>query len=79
MVFESDVFMVQTGLFCVETIENRFFAIHFYDLLNGDPGGYKGWQGVTKGYEGWQGVTGGYKGWQRVTGGHKGVQKPFLI
>ena len=42
VVFESDVFMVQTGLFCIETIENRFFTIHFYDLLNGDPGGYKG-------------------------------------
>ena len=66
-VFESDVFMVQTGLFLISNVENRFFAIHFYDLLNGDTGGYKGLRRVTRGYKGLQGVTKGYNGLQEVT------------
>ena len=42
--FETDVFIVQKGLFPIANVENRFFTIYFHDLL----GGYKGLQGVTK-------------------------------
>ena len=45
--------------YCSENLVfyNRFFSIHFHDLLYGDTGGYTG-------YKGFQGVIGGYKGLQ---------------
>ena len=86
-VFESDVFVVQKGLFAIQNVENRFFTIYFtiYDMgIQGVTRGYRGleevtmrykWlQGVTSGYKGLQGVTRGYKGLQQVTGGDKGLQ-----
>ena len=49
-VFETDVFIVQKGFFSMQNVGNRFFTIHFYDLLHGDRVGYKGLQGITKEY-----------------------------
>ena len=73
-VFETDVFVVQTGLFAMYNVKNRFFTIYFRDLWHGNTGGYKGLLGVTRGYKGLQGVTGGYKALQGVTGGDKGLK-----
>ena len=64
-VFETDVFVVQTGFFAIQKVKNRFslFIFTIYDM---------GIQGVTSGYRRLQGVTGGYNGLQEVTGGYKG-------
>ena len=60
-VFETDVFVVQKGLFVIQNVENRFFTIYFHDLSHGITGGYKELHGVNRGYRGLQEVTGGYK------------------
>ena len=77
MVFKTDVFVVQKGLFATLNVQNRFFTIYFHDLWHETTGGYKGLQGiqgVTGGYKGLQGVTGGYKGLQGVTESDKGLK-----
>ena len=76
-VFETDVFLVQKGLFAIQNVENRFFTIYFpiYDMgIRGVTRDDRGLQGVTGGYKGFQEVTGGYKGLQGATGGDKGLQ-----
>ena len=64
-VFETDVFVVQKGLFAIENVENRFSPIIFtiYDM---------GIQGITRGYNGLLGVTRGDKGLQGVTRSDRG-------
>ena len=52
-VFETDVFVVQKGLFAIINVENRFFN----DLF---------WRSMTWEYRGLQGVTRGYRGLQRI-------------
>ena len=75
-VFESDVSVVQKGLFAIYNVKNRFSLLIFtiYDM--GIPGvtrGYRGLKGVTRGDRGLQGVTRGYKGLQVVTRGDSGL------
>ena len=65
-VFETDVLVVDKGLFALQNIEIRFFKSYFRDLWHGNTGGYKRLLGVTGGYRGLQGVTGGDKGLQRI-------------
>ena len=68
-VFETDVFVVQNGLFVIKNIENRLLTIYFRDLGHGNTGGYKRLLGVTRDYrrlQGLQGVTRGYKKLQGV-------------
>ena len=84
-VFETDLFVVQKGLFLDKTSKIVFtlFILTIYDMgiqgvtkgLRGVTGGYKGLQGVTKGLQGVKGVTKGYKGLQGVRGGDKGLQE----
>ena len=38
------------------------------------PGGFRGFQAVTRGYRGLHGVTRGYMGLQGLTGGYKWLQ-----
>ena len=78
-VFETDVFVIQKGLFPIKKRPISFFHDLFsrfmiweYKGLQGVTGGYKGLQGVTGGYKGLQGVKKGYKGLQWVTRGYKG-------
>ena len=54
-VFETNVFVVQKGLFAILNLKNRFsvFLFTLYDM---------GIQGLTRGYKGLQGVTRGYNG-----------------
>ena len=76
-VFETDVFVVEKGLFAIKNVENRFLTIYFRDLwylnkggywgLQGSTGGYKWLQGVTRGYRELPGVTLDDKGWHWVT------------
>ena len=58
-VFESDVSVVQKGLFAIYNVKNRFslFIFTIYDM---------GIPGVTRGYRWLQGVTVGYWGLQRI-------------
>ena len=57
-VFETDVLVVQKGLFPIENVENRFFTIYFNDLYHGNTG----WlQGVPRGDKALQGVTKDYR------------------
>ena len=72
-VFETDVFVVDKGLFATWNVENRFFTIYVHDLWHGNTEAYKGLHGVTGGYKGWQGVTRSYRGWQGVTWGYNGL------
>ena len=52
-VSETDVFIVQTGLFAIQNVENRFSTIYFHDdLLHGNTGVYSGLPRVTGGYKG---------------------------
>ena len=74
-VFETDVFLVQKGLFAIKNVENRFFTIYFQDLWHGNTRGYNGLPGVTTAYRGLQEVTRGYKAWQGVTRGYRGLQR----
>ena len=65
-VFETDVFVVEKGLFPIKKTSKIVlsrFIFTIYDI---------GIQGVTRGYRGLEGVTGSYKGLQGVTGGYKG-------
>ena len=75
-VFESDVFVVQKGLFAIyQTSKIAFSRLIFtiYDMgIQGVTRGYRGLQGVTRGYKGLRGVTRGYKGLQGVTRGYNG-------
>ena len=48
-VFETDVFVVQKGLFAIKNVENRFITIYFHDLSNRNTEGKKGLQGVSRG------------------------------
>ena len=76
-VFETDVFVVEKGLFAIKNLKNRFFAIYFHDLWHGNTGSLKGLQGFTEGYKGLQGVkevTRGYGELQGVTWGDKALQ-----
>ena len=73
-VFETDVFVVEKGLFAIWNVENRFFTIYFRDLWHGNTGGYWGLQGVTRDYRGLKAVTRGYKGLLGATSGYKGLQ-----
>ena len=73
--FDTDVFVVQKGLFPLQNVANRFFTIYVRDLWHWNTGGYKGLLGVTRSYRVLQGVTGGYRGLQGVTGGDKGIQR----
>ena len=67
-VFETNVFVVQKGLFAIQNVGNRFF----YDLFSRSmTWEYTGLQGVTGSYKGLQG---GYEGLQSVTGDDKGLQ-----
>ena len=70
--FETNVFVVQKGLFAIYNVENRFFTIYFRDLLHRNTGVYKGLLGVRGGYKRLQGVTGGDKGLQGFTRGYMG-------
>ena len=73
-VFDTDVFVVQNGLFVIKNVENRLLTIYFRDLWHGNTRGYKRLLGVRRGYRWLQGVTMGYKGLQGVTRGYKGLQ-----
>ena len=73
--FETDVFVVQKGLFVIK-LRKSFFQDLFsrsmtweFKRLQGVTRGYKRLQGFTRGYKGLQGVTRGYKGLQGVTKG----------
>ena len=55
---------------CFYGRKKDFSTTYVDDLLDGNTGGYKGLQGITRGDRGWQGVT---RGLQGVTGGYKGV------
>ena len=72
-VSETDVFIVQTGLFAIQNVENRFSTIYFHDLLHGNTVGYSGLPRVTGCYKGLQGVKRGDRELQRVTRGYKGL------
>ena len=77
-VFETDVVVVQKGLFGIQNVENRFFMIYFHELRYGNRGvtrGYRRLQAVTGGYQGIQGLTGGDKELQGVTRGYRGLQE----
>ena len=66
-VFETDLFVVQKGLFAIWNVKNRFSLFNFtIDDM--------GIQGVTRGYRALQGVTRGYRGLQGVTGVDKELQ-----
>ena len=54
-------------LVCYIKRRKSFFTTYFHDLLHGDRGGYRGFQGVTRGYRRLQGITKDYRGLQRVT------------
>ena len=73
-VFETDVFVVQKGLFALSNVENGFFTIYICDLWLANTGGYKALQGVTRGYMGLQSVAGDYRRLQRVTRGYRALQ-----
>ena len=57
---------------CFYGRKKDFSTTYVHDLLDGNTGGYKGLQGITRGDRGWQG---GYKGWQGVTKGLPGVTR----
>ena len=79
-VFETDVFVVQKGLFATQTSKIVFsgFIFTIYDMgIEGVTRGYMGLHGVTRGYKGLQGVSGvtvGYNDLKTVTGGYKRLQ-----
>ena len=69
-VFETNVFIVQTDLFDIENVENRFsrFIVTIYNMVvERKTRGLRGFKGITRGYRGLQGVTGDYRGLQRIT------------
>ena len=76
-VFETDVFVVQKGLFLYKTSKIVFsrFIFTIFDMgltwLQGVKEGYRGLQGVTTGYRGLQGITRGYKGLKWVSKDYK--------
>ena len=60
---------------CFYGPKRGFSTSYVHDLLDGNTGGYKGLQGITRGDRVWQMVTGGFKGWQGVTKGLQGVMR----
>ena len=69
-VFETNVFIVQTDLFDIENVENRFspFIVTIYNMMvERKTRGLRGLKGITRGYRGLQAVTRSYRGLQRVT------------
>ena len=77
-VFESDVFMVQTGLFFDikrQKIVFLRFIFRVYNMgIQGVTRGDRRLQRLTRGDRGLQGLTGGYKGLQGVTKSYKGLR-----
>ena len=77
-VFETDVFVVQKGLFAIKNVENRLFTIYFHDFfsrsMTWQNKRLQGVHGVTESYKGLQGDSGDYKGLQGVTWGDKALQ-----
>ena len=85
--FQTDVFIVQKGLFLYKT-PKIVFTIYLDDLLHEDTAGYQEFLWFTGGFIGLEGVTRGYKGLQGVTRAlvkpygekivHSGVKAPHL-
>ena len=63
-VVETDVFVVEKGLFAIWNVEKPFFEHLFLRSMTWE---YRGLQEVTGGYKGLQGITRGKRGWQGVT------------
>ena len=74
--FESDVFMVQRGLFFYIKRQKSVFHDSFLRFITW---AYMGLQGVTGGYKGLQGVWRGDRALQAVRGGYKGLQKTCFL